>query len=365
MNDMPRNEDILQVTPDILRQITAYMAEVFWVCEPDHTGKLLYVSPAFERIWGVSRQALYDDPELWFASIHPEDQARIGAAFRSQRCQGRFSGEYRILRSDGTMRWISDRVFAVLDGEGAPRRVIGLVEDITARKKAEEEIRESREQLRELVLRQQWDREVLRTRIAREIHDELGQSLMALNLNAYWLLHQLPAEQQHLTAKVQEMIDVIVETVQAVQRISSELRPSMLDELGLEATMRWYVEQFHARTGIACRLDVDLSMRTIDDDHATAAYRILQEALTNVSRHSDADEIGLKAFVRDDCLHMEIYDNGRGMDRHGIAMSRSFGLLGMQERAVALGGSLEIDSAPGKGTRLYLKLPLGETQGDC
>ncbi len=345
------------ITPEILQYLAEHIAEVFWICEPG-SQDLVYVSPAYERIWGRSREALYADPGQWLAAVHPEDRPRIAAAFETTRCHGQFSEEYRILRPDGEIRWVRDHVFASLDDEGLPHWVIGIAEDITARKTAEAALRDSREQLRELMLRQQWDREVLRTRIAREIHDELGQSLMALNLNAYWLLHQLPEEDARLRAKAQEMIDIIGSTVKAIQRISSELRPSMLDELGLEEAIRWYVEQFEERTGIGCRLAVDLDGAEMESEHATAVYRILQEAFTNISRHSDADGIELRACVADGQLRMEIQDNGRGMDHNEVEMSRSFGLMGMRERAAALGGRLDIESEAGKGTRLRLRLPL-------
>lgn len=353
--------EIPPITSEILQDIAAHIAEVFWICEPGNPA-LIYVSPAYERIWGRSREALYADPGQWLASVHPDDRSRIARAFETTRCHGGFSEEYRILRPDGEIRWVRDHVFATLDGNGLPHWVIGIAEDITRRKAMEEELRASREQLRELVRRQQWDRELLRTRIAREIHDELGQSLMALNVNAYWLLHQLPEEDTRLRAKAQEMIDIIGATVKAIRRISSELRPSMLDELGLEEAIRWYVERFVERTGIDCRLDVELGDLEIEGEQATAVYRILQEAFTNISRHSDADGIELGVWVVDNCLEMEIRDNGRGMDRNEVEMSRSFGLMGMRERAAALGGRLDIESEPGKGTRLRLSLPLEPEQ---
>ncbi len=354
---MRENNDAFRFDPETLHQVADHIAEVFWVCEPGHQD-LIYVSPAYEQIWGRSLESLYADPCQWLEAVHQEDRPRIEPLFKQQRCNGSFSEEYRIVRADGEVRWISDHVFAVLDGRGMPHRVAGIAEDITERKLVEEELLASRGQLRELVLRQQWDREVLRTRIAREIHDELGQSLMALNMNAYWLLHQLPDESGQLKGKIQEMIDIIVGTVRAVQRISSELRPSMLDELGLGATLRWYVEQFQERSGIRCQAAIAIDTVVMDNDHATAVYRILQEALTNISRHSYADEVTLRVLVEDGCLTMAIRDNGRGIDHNEVDMSRSFGLLGMQERAGALGGSLEIDSKPGEGTQLVLNMPL-------
>ncbi len=350
-------DETLPVDIEVLQEMAARMAEVFWVCSPG-LAQPLYVSPAFERIWGHSREALYARPSLWLESIHPEDRERLETRFCSDRCQGRFTEEYRIVRPDGSLRWVYDRAFATVGDDGRPRWVLGLVEDVTRRREAEEAIRTSRSQLRELVIRQQWDREVLRTRIAREIHDELGQSLTALNLNAYWVLHQLPASQRHIAAKVEEMIEIILATVQAVQRISNELRPLMLDELGLESAIRWYVEQFQARTGITCHLSLELENSEIDEDHATAVYRILQEAFTNIARHSDADAIELSTRVENGCLHLRLRDNGKGIDHNGIDMSHSFGLLGMQERAAALGGRLDIHSRRGEGTTLVLTLPL-------
>ena len=354
---MRDNKKIFRIDPEILHYVAEHIAEVFWVCEAD-SGKLIYVSPSYEQVWGRSREALYGDAGQWLEAVHPEDKGRMGLLFEQHRCKGKFSEEYRIVRPDGEVRWVHDHVFVVLDGAGLPHRVVGIAEDITARKQIEEDLRHSREQLRELVLRQQWDREVLRTRIAREIHDELGQSLMALNMNAYWLLHQMPEDAAHLREKIEGMIEIIVGTVRAVQRISSEMRPSMLDELGLGDAMRWYIEQFQERSGIRCQALIETGGQEIDADHATAVYRVLQEALTNILRHSDADKVAVQLRVADERLLMEIRDNGRGIDHNDVDMSRSFGLLGMEERAGALGGTLEIQSEPGEGTRLVLSMPL-------
>ncbi len=349
------------VSEEVLQQIVNNIDVVFWMCTPG-TKELIYVSPAYEKIWGRSLKELYENPCTWLDGIHPEDLSRLKDVFLEKRCSGQFDEEYRVINNmDNTERWLRDRAYTVHDETGAVCRVAGVVEDITKYKLAEQALEESRAQLRELVLRQNWDREMLRTRIAREIHDELGQSLMALNLNMYWLKHRLPEEKEELADKAQEMIDMIVGIVKSVQQISSELRPSMLDDLGLAPTMSWYLKQFQDRSGIHCDVTIRIDDEQVDSDHATAVYRILQEAITNIARHSDADAITVVAETRDDYLNMEIRDNGKGFDKNNINMSESFGLIGMRERACALGGELEIVGKSGEGVRLNLIMPIKGT----
>lgn len=354
--NMPACEN--PVCEDAFQQIANNIDEVFWMCTPG-TRNLLYVSPAYEKVWGRSIAELYENPCSWLDGIHPDDLARIKEVFLEKRCRGDFDEEYRVICPDDTVRWVRDRAFTIQDEQGRVCRVAGIAEDITKYKLAEQELQQSRAQLRELVLRQNWDREMLRTRIAREIHDELGQSLMALNLNMYWLMHHLPEGEEKLEEKAQEMIDMIVDIVKSVQQISSELRPSMLDDLGLAPTMNWYLKQFEDRSGVDCDVSIRIDDEQVDSDHATAVYRILQEAITNIARHSDASAISVKAETLGDYLTMEIRDNGRGFDQNNINMRESFGLIGMRERASALGGNLEVVGKRGEGTRLYLTMPLG------
>ncbi len=349
------------VCEDAFQQIAHTIDEVFWMCVPG-SRKLLYVSPAYERVWGRSLSELYENPCAWLDSVHPGDLERIRHAFQAKRCRGDFDEEYRVICPNNTVRWVRDRAFAIHDEQGRVCRIAGIAEDITKYKLAEQELQESRAQLRELVLRQNWDREMLRTRIAREIHDELGQSLMALNLNMYWLMHHLPEGNEQLEDKAQEMIDMIVGIVKSVQQISSELRPSMLDDLGLAPTMNWYLKQFQDRSGVECDVSIRIDDEQVDSDHATAVYRILQEAITNIARHSSATAITVRAETLDNYLTMEIRDNGCGFDQNNINMRESFGLIGMRERATALGGNLEIVGRQGEGTRLYLTMPLASSQ---
>ena len=349
------------VCEDAFQQIANNIDEVFWMCQPG-SRRLLYVSPSYERVWGRSLPELYENPCAWLDGVHPEDLDRLKDKFLEKRCRGDFDEEYRIICPDDTVRWVRDRAFTIQDEQGCVCRVAGIAEDITKYKLAEQELEQSRTQLRELVLRQNWDREMLRTRIAREIHDELGQSLMALNLNMYWLMHHLPEGNTQLEDKAQEMIDMIVGIVKSVQQISSELRPSMLDDLGLAPTMSWYLKQFQDRSGVECDVSIRIDDEQVDSDHATAVYRILQEAITNIARHSSATAITVRAETLDGYLTMEISDNGCGFDQNNINMRESFGLIGMRERASALGGNLEIVGKHGEGTRLYLTMPLTSFQ---
>lgn len=202
-------------------------------------------------------------------------------------------------------------------------------------------------------------REDEKTLIARELHDELGQMLTALKMDLSWLRERIPEERAELSAKAQQMNAMLDQTVASVRRISADLRPLMLDDLGLADAAQWLVEDFGRRSGIECRLDLDAEadLDAIERASATAIYRALQESLTNIARHSGAKHAWVMLGVNGGQLELEIEDDGRGIAPDEIAKSRSLGLKGMRERIQYLGGLLEIARAPRGGTRVRVRLP--------
>jgi signal transduction histidine kinase len=201
-------------------------------------------------------------------------------------------------------------------------------------------------------------REEERTAIAREIHDELGQVLATMQFDISWLAGELHDDQKPLAEKAEAMSGLIEKTVRKVQKISSELRPGMLDELGLADAMEWQADEFQKRTGISCEVVVELAGRAIDRNVSTALYRIYQETLTNVLRHAGATRVEGSLTEKGGRIVLVVRDNGRGITREQISDPRSIGLIGMRERASMLGGRIRICSAERKGTAIIVRIPV-------
>ena len=224
------------------------------------------------------------------------------------------------------------------------------------RRRAVEELEISHEELRNLAAHLQSVREEERLKIAREIHDELGQILTALKLDLNYVQGKLPADQQVLQEKMQSDIALVDECIQSVKKICNELRPGLLDHLGIEAALEWQAEEFQRRTGIRCRVSFSPDSLDIDIDRATALFRIFQEALTNVIKHSKATTVTSKLSERDNSIIFEIADNGIGISEENMRKVNSFGLLGMRERVRMWDGHLSIGNG-GKGTTITILIP--------
>jgi len=227
------------------------------------------------------------------------------------------------------------------------------------RRRAQEQLRESHEQLRALSVYLQHVREEERTRIAREVHDELGQALTSCKLDLSLLANKLPGNLTPLRDKAKALSAHIDATIQTVRRIATELRPGILDHLGLIAALEWQANEFQTRTGIKCDVNADLHEPVLTPDLATTFFRIYQETLTNVIRHAGATQVMVHLKEAGGRIILEVRDNGRGISREEISNTRSMGLLGMKERAALLGGTFKIGPAPaGRGTLATVSIPL-------
>ena len=235
--------------------------------------------------------------------------------------------------------------------------------DITERKQVEDELMESREQLRNLSAHLQSVREESQKLLAREIHDELGQDLTALKMDLSWLKGKLRQDQELLREKAADMTDLANTMIQTVKRISTRLRPALLDDLGVVAAIEWEMGEFEKRAGIGCELTVEPEEIDIDPDRATAIYRIFQEALTNIARHAQATNVKASLKLHTDMLGMEIRDNGIGITEEQIANPKSFGIIGIRERVLQWDGEATIKGREGKGTTLAVTIPLDSGEG--
>jgi signal transduction histidine kinase len=238
--------------------------------------------------------------------------------------------------------------------------IVRLEHEIDERKKAEKALRDSQATLRELAAYQERIREDERKRIAREIHDELGQNLLALRLDVASLHERAGSRHPVLRQRASTALEYIDMTMKSIRSIMNNLRPSVLD-LGLQAAIEWQVRQFETRNHIPCELlmNDDAAMVPVPEAHATAAFRILQESLNNIGRHARATFVGIELRVDHSLLAMVIRDNGVGMYPGDRRKAHRFGLVGIEERITILGGELNIESMPGSGTVLRIHIPLG------
>ncbi|MGH2522597.1 MAG: histidine kinase, partial [Anaerolineales bacterium] len=217
----------------------------------------------------------------------------------------------------------------------------------------------SEEQLRRLSSYLQQVREDERTRIAREIHDELGQALTGLKMDVSWLKSRLGKRQTALLEKAEAMSHLIDTTVQSVRRISTDLRPGILDDLGLLAAIEWQLQDFQMRTGVECQLNTACEEMSLDGDAATALFRIFQETLTNVARHAQATRVEVLLEENEGHLLLQVRDNGKGLSAEKLeTKSKTFGLTGIRERALLLSGEVAISGQPGQGTTVTVRVPL-------
>jgi signal transduction histidine kinase len=228
------------------------------------------------------------------------------------------------------------------------------------RRRAETELKRSQELFRNLSTHLQEVREEERTRIARRIHDDLGQSLTALKIDIAWLNNKLTEERDIIREKLKSMVALIDQTVQTVRKVSEDLRPGILDDFGLPAAIEWQAEEFQKRTGIECQTVFYPDDFVLNKEQSTNLFRIVQESLTNVIRHAEATKVEISINEKDGILLLEIQDNGKGITEASIADSRSFGLIGIKERVRSLGGAVTITGTPNAGTRLSVKMPTSE-----
>ena len=218
-----------------------------------------------------------------------------------------------------------------------------------------ERLRESEEKLRRLAAHLISIREEERTHIAREIHDELGQVLTGLKMEVTWLAKRL--KEKVLIEKTDSMCQLIDSTVQTVRKIATGLRPEMLDDMGLIAAVQWQAKDFQKRTGIRCRAKLPPETEKPPIDIATTMFRIFQEILTNVARHSRATRVDIDLAIQEDTITLDVCDNGVGIQDNELHAKKSLGLLGMQERALLFGGDVKVTGSPGHGTRVFVTIP--------
>ena len=326
----------------------------------DESQHIVLFNAAAESVFGCPRDEAIGAPLAWFIpDRYRAEHARHIRRFGETGLSPRRMGAQRIVtgrRRSGEEFPIDASISQIT--ENGRRFYTVILRDVTERAQADEALRRSREELRELALASHSVREQEKSRIARELHDELAQALTALKLDVGWIRNHVPADDGPMAKKLGDISSLLDATVAATRRISADLRPLMLDDLGLLPAIEWLVQKFTERNGIPCELAIEVPDLELKDPHASAVFRILQESLTNAARHAQASQVEVSIDRRDGAVSLTVRDNGRGFSPEGPRKPGSYGLMGLRERASLLGGEVKIASEPGRGTTVEVRIPL-------
>ncbi len=357
-----RNRDVasLRHSEELFRQLAENVREVFWLTDwVDQV--VLYVSPAYETVWGRSCQSLYDDPKSWSYDLHPEDRAAATAAF-GQASSGAYDLEYRIIRPDGEIRWIHDRAFPVYDREGRAYRVAGLSEDMTERKNVEQELRQARDELEmrrqsqvrsltsDLLLAEERERRQL----AIDLHDGLNQTVTLAQIKLGELIKRADPE---LQPELEDLFALVRTANQSVRSLTFQLSPPILHDLGFEPAVQWLVEDVQKTYGLTITFQEAGGRSELDERVRVLLYRAVRELLINVAKHARATSARVSLERGERTLRISVEDDGVAFDPTVVG-TRGIGLSSIRERLSHLGGQMEIRSAPGTGTTATLEAPL-------
>jgi len=336
------------------REITSflkYTPAVVYMKDAD--GRYIMVNSRFEELFEMSTE------EVWGKTVHDLFPREIADQFKRSdlmvvRGKQPVQVEERIPHEDGYNTYLSVR-FPIINETGEVSRVCGIMVNITDLKKAQEKLRLLSGSIME-------GQEKERRAIARELHDELGQVLTALRIDAVWLRQRLKELDPKAEGRARNMCSIIDQTISEVRGIATRLRPPVLEDLGLVDALEWHTSDFEKRTGIACVFNYS-EVPEVSDHMAIATYRVAQEALTNVARHARATNVDVTLRGDNGCLWLSVADNGSGFEVEQLKEKDELGIAGMRERASLAGGTLTINSAPGKGTEVRLSLPLKPMNG--
>lgn len=324
----------------------------------DHNLRFVYVSDGCAAVLGANPEDLIADPARFFGIVAAEDLPSLDATIAASAANLTLvNWDGRIHATDGEVKWINIRSAPRQLGSGKIQWQ-GIVSNITQSKRIETELRESRAQLAELSTHLEAAKEEERERIARDIHDELGGTLVAIKIETSLVGTKLPGDSPQLKKRVRAIEGLIDQAISIAGRVARELRPGILKDFGLGAAIECQAEDFSSRTGIACnttRISHDIEP---DGETSLALFRIFQEALTNIVKHADATEVQIGLAHEDDGLTLEIADNGRGLSTDDMNKPKSFGLRSIRERMHGLGGSLDLRRNVPAGTRVILHAPL-------
>lgn len=355
-------EELSRYSKELERQVSIRTGEINAILKyspnvvyiKDTQCRYRLVNTRFEKLFGVQNIAIRGKTD---EQILPPDLAR---QFRMNDERALAAGrsinmEEQIPQEDGDYTYLSVK-FPIYDESGNVQGVCGIATDITPLKKAQEQLRRVSGSI-------MANQEKERSAIARELHDELGQLLTALRMDAVWLQERFKEKEPGAARRAGTMCALIDTTIENVRDMAIRLRPGVLDDLGLVEALEWFTIEFERRGSIACIFN-HKNIPAIDETISTAAYRIAQEALTNVARHAEASRVDVDLSVADGDVILQVADDGRGFDPDDVSESKALGLAGMYERAALVGGTLTVTSLPGRGTTVQLQVPLPSKGND-
>lgn len=347
------------------RKLVEQVQAIIYIVDPKEPDRLMYISPQIKML-GYNPEEWLEDPELAARQIHQEDRKLALEAIYRCRSQGvPLRMEYRVMTRNGRILWFRDEAEAVLDDAGRHMFVQGILVNITQNKMAEEALRQSQDELRRLAAHQEQVKEGERKRIAREIHDELGSQLTSIKAYVSVSMEQARARGEEPDPLLNDAADMAKAAIETVRRVITDLRPSVLDQLGIWAALEWYAGRVQEMSALRCACEIDDSLAEVElgAELGTMMFRVVQEALTNVVRHAAASKVNIAARLQSGIIVLEVVDNGKGIDTERLLNRESMGLLGMYERTRHFGGDLKISGIPGKGTSVVLRLNLDKING--
>ena len=339
-------ERLVRKQTEEITNILTYTPAVVYI--KDKAGRYTLVNMRYEELFDVRIAEIRGKTDYDILPQTVADQFRTSDAQVLKEARS-LQVEEHIQQSDGLHTYLAVK-FPIYDESGAISGVCGILNDITAVKKAQT-------QLRRLSGSIMANQEKERSAIARELHDELGQVLTALRMDSVWMHERLKTVDPEATERALTMCRLIDKNIEDVRGMAFRLRPGVLDDLGLVDALEWYTADFEKRTEIACVFEHN-NVASLGDGISTAAYRIAQEALTNVARHASASRVEVVLKTSNDLLTLAVVDDGQGFDALYLSESEGLGVAGMRERATLVGGSLEVQSQPQKGTRVSFKVPI-------
>jgi len=356
ISDLKRARHDLKISENRFQLMAESVQDVFWMGTPDFE-KIFYLNPAFEEVWGRSRQEIYDNPKSFIDSVHPDDKERILAETGRLSAGGDvFDAEYRIIQPDGSVHWILNRACAVAGDQAGLCLVTGVARDITERKMTEEALRKSESELRFLSSKLLATQELERKKLAAELHDSLGSSLTAIKISIEHALNRM-AQGEAEPAMLKKSISLTQNIIEDIRRMIMDLRPIMLDDLGLIETVGWFCRQFgEIYPDIEVEKKITVKENQIPEALKIVMFRLLQETFHNIGKYSKAGSVQLSIMYRKGALELTIKDNGEGFDVISALSresgARGLGLTSMKERTELSGGSFSIASKIGKGTEI-------------
>jgi PAS domain S-box-containing protein len=339
-------ERLVRKQTEEITNILTYTPAVVYI--KDKAGRFTLVNTRYEELFNVRNAEIRGKTDYDILPQKLADQFRASDLQVLKELRS-LQVEEHIQQSDGLHTYLAVK-FPIYDESGAISGVCGILNDITAVKKAQTQLRRLSGSIMD-------NQEKERSAIARELHDELGQVLTALRMDSVWMYERLKQADPKASERALTMCRLIDKNIEDVRGMAFRLRPGVLDDLGLVDALEWYTADFERRTEIACVFE-HKDVASFSDGISTAAYRIAQEALTNVARHASANHVEVVLKTHDGLLTLAVVDDGQGFESQQLSESEGLGVAGMRERATLVGGALEVHSEPKKGTRVYFKVPI-------